>query len=298
MRIVSFLSSATEIVAALGLADRLVGISHECDFPAHVLDLPVVSRSRFDPQGLTSGEVDAAVRRSMEEFGSVYTVDEGLLRELHPDLILTQAVCEVCAVPTGAVERAAEGLPDPVETLSLDAHTLEGMLGTISRVADAAGVPERGEAVVARLRGRLNAVAERVGGRRRPRTLALEWLDPPFAPGHWLPEMVVAAGGANLLGSAGAPSREAEWAELHGLDPEVLCLLPCGWGIEAARADADRHRERVRSVAPGARAWVGAGSFFSRSGPRLVDGTEALAAALHPEVFEQGPPAGVLEPWS
>jgi iron complex transport system substrate-binding protein len=172
------------------------------------------------------------------------------------------------------------------------------MLGTISRVADAAGVPERGEKVVARLRGRLNAVAERVGGRRRPRTLALEWLDPPFAPGHWLPEMVAAAGGANLLGSAGAPSREAAWEELHGLDPEVLCLLPCGWGIEAARADADRHRERVRSVASGTRAWVGAGSFFSRSGPRLVDGTEALAAALHPEVFERGPPAGVLEPWT
>lgn len=289
MRIVSFLSSATEIVYALGLQDHLVGISHECDYPPEALGLPRVSRSRFDPTGMTSGEIDAAVRRCMAEFGSVYEVDAARLRELRPDLLLTQGVCEVCAVPTGSVEEAVAALPGTPLVLSLDAHTVDGILDTVLQVADAAGESQRGSDTVARLRRRMETVAERVADRPRPRVLALEWLDPPFAPGHWLPEMVTAAGGENLIGQAGKHSGQVPWTAVEGLDPDVLLLLPCGWGLDDARADADRHRDLLRRVAArsidGGNAWVGDGAFFSRSGPRVVDGIETLASALHPQQF-------------
>lgn len=298
----SFLSSATEIVYALGLQEQLVGISHECDFPPASQHLPRVSRSRFDPAGMTSGEVDAAVRRCMAEHGSVYQVDADALRALRPDLLLTQAVCEVCAVPTGSVEEAVAALPGAPRVLSLDAHTLEGILDTIRQVADAAGEPQRGVSVVERLRARLHAVRERLGDRPRPATLALEWLDPPFAPGHWLPEMVEAAGGRNLLGEPGRHSGQVAWDAVSRLDPDRLLLLPCGWGLAEARADADGHRDLLRRAATRAidhgAAWVGDGGFFSRSGPRVVDGVEALAAALHPEIFPATALAGRLERWS
>ncbi|MBV9772779.1 MAG: cobalamin-binding protein [Gemmatimonadetes bacterium] len=301
MRIVSLLSSATEIVYELGLQDRLVGISHECDSPPEALRLPRASRSRFDPAGLTSGEIDAEVRRCMAEYGSVYEVDRAMLAELRPDLVLTQGVCEVCAVPTGSVEDAVAGLAHPPVVLSLDAHTLEGILDTVRQVAGAAGEPARGEEAVARLRGRMDRVAERTAGRPRPRVLALEWLDPPFAPGHWVPEMVERAGADNLLGTAGGHSVEIPWSEAAGLDPEHLVLVPCGYALEQARADADRSRERLRALAgatiDAGRAWVGNSACFSRSGPRVVDGIEALAAAFHPEAFPGFDAAGTLEGW-
>ena len=300
MRIVSMLSSATEIVYALGLEERLVGISHECDYPPEALRLPRVSRPRFDPAGLDSGEIDAAVRRSMEEHGSVYEVDRDLLRSLRPDVVLTQAVCEVCAVPTGSVLEAVGGLSDPPRVVSLDAHSLDGILATIGQVADAAGAPARGEEVVAALRARLDAVAGRVAGRPRPSVLMLEWLDPPFATGHWVPEMVEAAGGRELLGSPGARSREVAWDDLPA-DPEVLCVEPCGYDLAAARADAERHRPRLEKAAPGAidrgRAWLLHSSYFSRSGPRVVDGVEALAALLHPDAYPGAALAGRAERW-
>lgn len=301
MRIVSLLSSATEIVYELGLQGRLVGISHECDHPPEALRLPRVSRSRFDPAGLTSGEIDAAVRRCMAEFGSVYEVDRALLRELRPDLILTQGVCEVCAVPTGSVLEVVEELPGGPAVLSLDAHTLEGILRTVEQVADAAGEPGAGEAAVARLRGRMEGVARRVADRPRPRVLALEWLEPPFAPGHWVPEMVERAGGENLLGTVGGHSVEVPWREVEGLDPELLLLLPCGYDLEHARADADRSRDRLHALGGGlagaGRAWVGHSAYFSRSGPRVVEGIEALAAAFHPDAFPGADTRGRLERW-
>jgi iron complex transport system substrate-binding protein len=301
LRIVSLLSSATEIVYALGLQDRLVGISHECDHPPEALRLPRASRSRFDPAGLTSGEIDAAVRRCMTEFGSVYEVDRGLLRELRPDLILTQAVCEVCAVPTGSVMEAVAELPGSPAVLSLDAHTLDGILATVRDVAEAAGELRAGVETVARLRARMDALAERVADRPRPRVLALEWLEPPFAPGHWVPEMVERAGGECLLGAPGGRSVQVPWSAVEGLDPELLLLLPCGYDLEHARADADRSRERLRALAGGiadaGRAWVGHSAFFSRSGPRVVDGIEALAAAFHPDRFPRADTPGVLERW-
>jgi iron complex transport system substrate-binding protein len=301
MRIVSMLASATEIVYALGLEDRLVAISHECDYPPEALRLPRASRSRFDPVGLTSGEIDAAVRRCMQEHGSVYEVDAALLRELRPDLVLTQAVCEVCAVPTGSVLDAVRGVPNAPRVVSLDAHTLEGILESVAQVAEAAGVPERGNRVVGELRARLERVEAAVAGRPRPRVLMLEWLDPPFATGHWVPEMVRIAGGDDLLGSPGARSRELPWEGLPE-DPDVLLVEPCGYDLAAARADADRHAERLRAAAPraleGRRGWLLHSAWFSRSGPRVVEGVELLAAILHPEVAPAIALEGRAERWS
>ena len=300
MRIVSMLSSATEIVHALGLEERLVAISHECDYPPEALGLPRVSRPRFDPTGLDSGGIDAAVRRAMAEHGSVYEVDRTLLASLRPDLVLTQAVCEVCAVPTGSVMDAVAGLSDPPRVVSLDAHSLEGILRSIVQVAEAAGISERGARVVAGLRARLDAVAMRVAGRARPRVLMLEWLDPPFATGHWVPEMVAAAGGDDPLGSPGARSREVGWDDLAP-DPDVLLVEPCGYDLPTARRDADRHRDRLEGVAGRAieegRAWLLHSAWFSRSGPRVVEGVEALAAVLHPHAFPGAALAGRAERW-
>jgi iron complex transport system substrate-binding protein len=301
MRIASMLSSATEIVYALGLQNHLVGISHECDYPPEALRLPRLSRSRFDPAGLTSGEIDAEVRRCMLEYGSVYQVDVDALRDVHPDVILTQAVCEVCAVPTGAVHDAVAQLPNPPVVVSLDAHTLEQILATMHQVADAVGESARGDEAVARLRARVDRVREAVADRPRPRTLALEWLDPPFAPGHWVPEMVTIAGGDNLVGTAGSHSLEIPWSEAEGLSPDRLLLVPCGYAMDRARQDADEARGRLRQLAAPAidegRAAVGDSAYFSRSGPRVVEGIEALAAWLHPDAGLTPPPGRILEGW-
>jgi len=301
MRIVSLLSSATEAVAALGLTDRLVGISHECDYPPEVLDRPRVSRPRFDPAGLSSAEIDAAVRRTMETYGSVYEVDADRLAALRPDLVLTQAVCDVCAVPVGSAQEAVARLTPRPRVLSLDAHTLDDIARTLEDLAAAAGAPERGAAAAAAFRRRLREIEARVAGRPRPRALALEWLDPPFLPGHWVPEMIERAGGTCLLGAPGGRSHATTWDALAGLDLDVLLLLPCGYDLTAARADADAHAEALRRIAPRAvaegRAFVGDGAYFSRSGPRVVEGVAALAHVFHPDVAPADWAAGRLEPW-
>jgi iron complex transport system substrate-binding protein len=302
MRIVSLLASATEIVCELGLEDRLVGISHECDHPPEVLDRPRVSRPRFDPEGMTSGEVDRAVRRAMEQHGSVYAVDGERLAELDPDLILTQAVCEVCAVPTTGVREVVEETGLDARVLSLDAHTLEEIVASVEAVGRAAGVGDRARGARRRLERRLERVERRVEGVPRPGVLGIEWLDPPFVPGHWVPEMVEAAGGRNLAGDAGERSREAGWDELTGLDPDALLVMPCGFGLEESRAEADAFAGRLREVAPRAvdegRSWVvDASSYFNRSGPRVVDGVEILAGLLHPDRVE-APPEGTADRWA
>lgn len=301
-RIASLLASATEIVCALGLGDRLVGISHECDYPPEALSKPRLSRPRFDPSGLASGRIDAEVRRTMREYGSVYLVDGEMLAALRPDLILTQAVCEVCAVPTASAEEAAASLDYEPRILSLDAHDLEGILRTILDVGSAAGAHRQAERYVASLRRRIEAARQRVAGRPPARVLALEWLDPPFAPGHWVPEMVEAAGGAILFGRTGERSYELTWEELEGSDPDVLVVMPCGFGLEQSRADASQHAEKLHGVAARAigsgRAYVvDASSYFNRSGPRVVDGIEMLAAILHPELFPDVKLAGRAACW-
>lgn len=290
MRIASLLASGTEIVCALGLADQLVAISHECDYPESILDRPRVSRPRFDPMGLSSGAIDSELRRVMAEHGSAYAVDEDALRQARPDLILTQNVCEVCAVPTTLAEQAIKALGRPVDILSLDAHDIAGILHSVFRVAEAAEAYEAGRELAGALRRRLEIVATRVAPAEQPRVLVLEWLDPPFIPGHWGPEMVEVAGGINVLGEAGRRSRQARWEDLGGLDPDVLLVAPCGYGLSEATADADKFAEQLQAVAPRAiaagRAWVADGSaYFNRSGPRVADGVEILAALLHPERF-------------
>lgn len=301
MRIVSLLSSATEIVSLLGLEASLVGISHECDHPPGVLDRPRVSRVRFDPAALDSAGVDAAVRAAMERFGSVYEVDAEMLASLRPDLVLTQAVCEVCAVPTGSVREAVQPLPDPPRVLSLDAHSVEEIIASVRDVADAAGEPSRGATAVAALEGRLGAIESRLVGRPRPRVLLLEWLDPPFLPGHWVPEMVERAGGQCIAGEPRERSRQVDWDAVARLDPDVLLVEPCGYGLQGSLDDGTRYRERLQQTAPRAieegRAWALDSAFFSRSGPRVIDGIAALAAVLHPEMFPRSWTRGVASSW-
>jgi iron complex transport system substrate-binding protein len=287
-RVVSLLASGTEIVHALGAADRLVGISHECDWPPEVLDRPRLSQPRFDPAGLESGAIDRAVRVAMAEHGSVYQVDEALLASLAPDLVLSQAVCEVCAVPTPGVRALMERGGIAAELLSLDAHTIAEIQQTIVQVGDALGLRERARALVAEHNDRMAAIARTVQGRARPRVLALEWLDPPFAPGHWLPEMVALAGGENLLGTSGGHSTQTSWDDVAGLDPDVLVIMPCGYDLAASLRDADRFAAQLQRIAPRAiadrRAFAVDGSaYFNRSGPRYITGIEILAGLLHPD---------------
>ena len=302
LRIASLLASATEIVCALGLGDRLVGISHECDYPADVLDKPRLSQPRFEPKGLSSAEIDAAVHRAMEQHGSVYVVDADRLMAARPDLILTQAVCEVCAVPTPAAQEAVASLAHAPRILSLDAHNLAGVFRSVLEIGTATGARERARQYVEVLQQRISAVRARVAARPRPRVLALEWLDPPYSPGHWVPEMVELAGGAMVVGNAGQVSRAVSWTDLERTNPDVLVVMPCGFGLDAARADASRHRERLCAVAARAiafgRAYVVDGSsYFNRSGPRVVDGIEILAALLHPDVFPYVSLTGRAERW-
>lgn len=299
-RIVSFLASGTEILVALGLEDRIVGISHECDYPAHVLDRPRLSRPRFDPASLDSGQVDAAVRAAMQEFGSVYEVDASLLADLEPDMILTQAVCEVCAVPTPGVRALAGEMGIGANIVSLDAHTTDGILASIVQVANAAGVPERGQSMVAELGARIDAVKSAVAGVPPKRALAIEWLDPPFTPGHWVPEMIEAAGGACLVGRTGGHSEQVGWDAMSGLDPDVLLIMPCGYDVAKSRADADAHAERLAAAAPRALAEgsafvVNGSAYFNRSGPRFVHGIEILAGLLHPDRWAQPEPDEAMQ---
>lgn len=300
-RIVSLLASATEIVAMLGMRDRLVAISHECDYPPDVLDRPRVSRPRFDPEGMSSAEVDRAVRRAMADHGSVYTIDGDALARLRPELILTQAVCEVCAVPTPGVREVVADRGLDAEVLSLDAHSLEDILDSVVTVGRAADAESWACECVQGLERRLEHVDARVAGAPQPRVLALEWLDPPFAPGHWVPQQIERAGGTSLVGTPGERSHELAWEELSGLDPDVLVLMPCGYGLDAARRDTDLHAERIVALAPRAirdgRAFVVDGSsYFNRSGPRVVTGVEILAGLIHPD-RNAPPPSGAAAAW-
>ena len=300
-RIVSFLASGTEIAVALGLQDQIVGISHECDWPPDVLDRPRLSRPRFDPTGLNSGAIDRALRDVMTEYGSVYVVDEAQLAELAPDVVLTQAVCDVCAVPTPGVRDIVERGQLAAEIVSLDAHTVDDILRSIDDVAAAAGVPERAAHVVSQLRARIERVRVAVSAAARPRVLAVEWLDPPFVPGHWVPEMIEIAGGENVVGTRGSHSEQTTWEQLRGLDPDMLIIMPCGYDLTATRRDAEAHADALYDVAPRAindgRSFIVDGSaYFNRSGPRFVTGIEILATLMHNDCFQTSID-GVAQRW-
>ena len=291
MRIVSLLPSATEIAFALGLGDQVVAVSHECDYPPAARERPAVTRSPIHGHALTSAEIDRHTTEQLRDGGTLYYLDTERLGELAPDLILTQELCDVCAVAQPEVERAVRELGSNPRVLSLEPNTLGDVLDTIRVVGAATGREARAAELVAGLQDRIEATRERSAGlRERPRVFCLEWTDPPWVAGHWVPGMVQLAGGRDVLGRAGEPSTRIAWADVQAAAPEVVVLMPCGYDLERTLAD----RPVVEAlpgwaVLPAVRAGhvyaVDGSSYFNRPGPRLVDGLELLAHLLHPEVF-------------
>jgi iron complex transport system substrate-binding protein len=293
MRIASLVPSATEMLFALGLGDQVVAVTHECDYPPGAEQLPHLTRSVI-PEGLEAAEIDLAVRERTGRGEALYELDEEALEELDVHLIVTQAVCEVCAVSFDDVRAVADRLPSRPEVISLDPSTLGEVLADVPRLAEAAAVPEAGEALAAELGDRLDAVEQAVEGARRPRVVALEWLDPIYIGGHWVPQMIELAGGQDVLGLPGERSRTAEWAELEAAAPEVIVSMPCGYYAEQAAAETMKQRERLAPL--GARVFaVDAAAYFSRPGPRLVEGIELLGHLLHPELVPAPPTRRSIE---
>jgi ABC-type Fe3+-hydroxamate transport system, periplasmic component len=300
MKIVSLLPSATEIVYALGLGDDLVGVTDECDFPPDAVTKPVVSRSAL-PQGrpLTSREIDDAVRERMDVHEPLYLLDKELLRREQPDVILTQDLCRVCAVPSGQVQRALDDLGvSDAKVLSLDPHDLEEVVTQLEVVGKLLDRADRAGELTTQLRARISHVKDVAMRLPAIRVFCLDWSDPPFVAGHWLPEMVEAVGGVNLLNGKGEPSKVVTWRKIRDENPEVVVFMPCGYYLEEAEEEGTALFEQPDFAdTPAARNGnvfaVDATSFFSRPGPRIVDGLEILAWAVHPEAYPE-PPAGTI----
>ncbi len=290
MRIASLVPSASEMLFALGLGESVVGVTHECDYPPAARELPHLTATVL-PEGLSAGEIDAAVKEVVGAGRALYSLDEARLAELAPDLIVTQAVCDVCAVSFDDVVEVAARLPSRPRVLQQDPGTLGEVLEDVTRLGAAAGIEERAAALRGELERRLAAVRAAVAGAPRARVLALEWLDPPFVGGHWIPEMIELAGGEDVGGTAGAKSVEVDWERLPALDPDLVVVMPCGWYLEDSRAQALEHRERIAALGADRIFAVDAASTYSRPGPRLVDGTELLAHLFHPDLVE--PPGGI-----
>ena len=290
-RIVSLLPSATEIVCALGLEDALVGITHECDYPPTVARKPRLTASRISHETMTSAEIDHAVRSQLDGHGSIYDLDEEKMRALRPELIVTQQLCEVCAVSYKTVERAARMFEEGVRVVSLEPNTIEDIFANIRTVGELTGREAKAEEVIGQLKTRLARVAARLEGvKERPRTLMLEWLEPVFAPGHWVPEQVAIAGGDHAFGRAGRPSVTTNAAEISGYAPEIIVLIPCGYYKEdilrqLPQTNLPEGWNDLPAVRSGEVWAVDATSYFSRPGPRVVDGVEILARILHPGIF-------------
>jgi iron complex transport system substrate-binding protein len=301
MKIVSLLPSATEIAFALGLGDDVQGVTYECDHPPEARTKPVVSTTAL-PQDrqLTAGEIDGLVTSFMNRGEPIYELDKELIQRIQPDLILCQDLCRVCAVPSGQVEDALAELGCEAEVLSLDPNTVEDILESIVRVGAATRTDAAAKELVDDLTLRIHHVQQTAAGLPSIRALCLEWSDPPFAAGHWIPGMVELAGGRHVLTGSDPPmpSREVRWREVAEAGPEVIVFMPCGYYLEEAEAEADQLFEIPDfAETPAARLGdvfaVDASSYFSRPGPRIVDGLEALAWALHPEAFPR-PPADAI----
>jgi iron complex transport system substrate-binding protein len=296
------LPSATEIVYALGLGDELVGVTHECDWPPEATSKPILTRSVHDLAARTPGEIHRLVEGTIHGGSSLYALDEAALAAAAPDLILTQELCRVCAVSYREVNEVARAIDADITVVSLEPTSIEGILETISTVGAMTEAEDAAVEVVGGLRERLATVGARVldrrdAGRRSPRVVAVEWLDPPFAAGHWVPEQVRRAGGWEVLGQEGARSVESSWAAVAELDPERIVLMPCGYHVAdglAAWAATKRPPgwQDLAAVRAGAVDLVDASAYFSRPGPRVVDGIELLAELFDPEGFEGLAPAG------
>lgn len=298
LRIVSLVPNATEILFALGAGDEVVGVSHECDFPPAARERPVLTGSALAP-GLAPRAVDAAVSAQLATGASLYTLDEARLAALDPDLLFTQELCPVCAVSSAQVDGAVAPLPRCPEVVSLDPTRLEDVLADVLHVGERVGRSAEAAALVDSLRARLARVEGAVRGRPRPTVVALEWLDPPFLGGHWVPQMLAIAGGRDPFAvAAGERSRRSSWEEVAAADPDWIVAMPCGFDETGAAAQAARlaglpEWESLRAVRAGRIAAVDANGCFSRPGPRLVDGVETLARLFHPEaLLDCAPPAG------
>lgn len=289
MRICSLIPGATEVIAALGLEHQLVGISHECDFPPSIRQVPIMIESLVETEHTTSGGIDQRVKDLVAGGHQLYQLREKAFQQARPDLILTQGLCHVCSVTPDQLTRAIQSLQYQPEMLTLSPTTLQDVLHDIERIARTVGAVPKGKALATDLRDRLERVRLRTGNVGvRPRVVCLEWLDPLYVAGHWVPEMIDLAGGHDVLGSKDSPSYQTTWNDVAAAQPDVIIVMPCGYSV-------DRTLNELRQVGPVRAAWqraqtswsdiyiVDAGSYFSRPGPRLIDGVELLAAILHPD---------------
>jgi iron complex transport system substrate-binding protein len=285
MRIVSLVPHATELLFALGLGDDVVAVTHECDHPAPARELPQVTKDRLPP-GLSPREIDAAVRDSVSGEGTIYELDTELLRELEPDLIVTQELCPVCAVTYDEVVKEAELIPSCPKVIALDPTTIGETMGDVRTLAAATGARDAALDLVARQRARIDRVRVAVKGAPRPPVAAIEWFDPVFIAGHWTPQLIELAGGIDPLGFPGEHSEQTTWEMVAAAGPEVVVCMPCGYDAERSLQEAQAFADELRGVGARRVVAVDASAYFSRPGPRLVDGLELLAHVLHPDLVE------------
>ena len=292
MRLVSLLPSATEIVYALGLGDELAGVTFECDEPPAARAEKTIVVGGLDTKAMAPGDIDRYVRSRLAAGDDLYTLHARALAGLAPDLILTQDLCRVCALPSGQVSDALDYLGCQADVLTLDPHTLDEVLDSIMAVGQRAGVPERAAALVAGLRARLATVAAGVAGLGRPRVAVIEWVDPPFTAGHWVPDLVSAAGGRAVAARPGVPSVQTSWPAIAAAGPDLVVVAPCGYHLAGAAEQAHLAAAQL----PGVPVWaIDADGIVVRPGPRLVNGVEALAAVLHPQAVPAAPPGAVQQ---
>lgn len=298
MRIASLVPSATELLFAMGLGDNVVAVTHECDYPLEATDLPQLTTSVI-PANLPPGEVDALVRGQVGDGRSLYTLDEELLKEEEPDLIVAQQLCDVCAVSIDDVRAVAERMDSKPKVVSLDPTTIGEMLGDIRTIATATDEKDLGVDLVQSLADRIDDVkialkdVGRPDGPERVSVAALEWLDPVFLGGHWVPQMIELAGGMDFLGLPGEPSREADWDEVRTAEPNTVILMQCGYDAARAAEEADDFAEQLRGLGAANIYATDANAYFSRPGPRLIDGIELLAHTLHPTLVPE-PATGAM----
>jgi iron complex transport system substrate-binding protein len=286
MRIVSLVPSATEMLFALGLGSDLIAVTHECDYPPAARELPKITRDVLPP-GLSAAQIDAAVKERTMQGQSIYELDIEQLRDLRPDLIVTQALCAVCAVSYDDVRAIAEELETRPHVISLDPHTVGEVLGDARTLAEATDRREAAVELVRDAAARIDRVRLKVRGAARPRVAALEWLDPPYAAGHWIPQLIEFAGGEDVLGFSGEHSEQRTWAEVAAAQPDIVVVMPCGYDAQIAHREAEMHHDELAALGAGEVVAVDASAYFSRPGPRIIDGLELLAHIIHPELVPE-----------
>jgi len=288
VRIVSLVPHATELLFALGLGEEIVGVTHECDYPEAAREIQPVTYDVL-PAGLSAAQIDAAVRERSEQGDSIYELDEELVRELEPDLIVTQALCHVCAVSHDEVQAFAVTLAKPPRVLALDPKTYGETLGDVRTIAQATGAKDAALDLIARTARRADIIRLAVRDCERPRVAALEWLDPVFIAGHWTPQLIEMAGGEDALGLAGEPSQQSTWELVAAAQPEVVVVMPCGYDAARGVVEAEDHARELRATGARRVVAVDASSYYSRPGPRLIDGLELMAHILHPDRVPSAP---------